>query len=142
METLIDLDLNYNNVQSDVLKKDNKRKHDVYQDLVTYASKSGITQSVFDDMWSSIDADESTDDKTKFQKAMDSIKQFAEYGKDWGATREGQNLGESLQTDRDGRPASPPVDVRILGMKPLVFSLVSIGVILGIGVGIARLGKK
>jgi hypothetical protein len=142
METYIDLDLNYNNVQSDVLKKNNSQSHDIYQDVVAYASTMGIDQHKVNEIFSAIDDEEDIDEPTKLNKILDSLKNIAKGAKDYGATRDGENLGEKLDEDNGMKYDRPKSDVTILGMKPLVFALGSLILVIGIGVGIARLGKN
>lgn len=142
METQIDLDLNYNNVQSDVLNKRNKRKHDVYQDIVAYASGMGVDKNTVDEIIRTSSA-EGDDEKTKVRNVLDTLKQVAQGAQEWGATREGDNLGETLKGGQEGmKDNQPPMDVKILGLDPLVFSLVSLGVVIAVGIGIARLGRN
>ena len=136
-----DLDLDYNNVQSDVLKNKSTSDHHIYQDVVKYASGVGVDRRTVDEIISSVEGEGDGEKKDKLQNVLDTIKKVAEGTQSYGATQEGENIGEVIKGGKTNGN-QPKMDVKILGLDPLVFSLVALGLVIGIGIGISRLGKN
>lgn len=128
-----DIDIDYNNVQSDILSKEVKVHADVFQQDVQYVNwRKDIDLS-------SVEGEEQ--EQPKFKSILSKLGDTTEVIKTYGANKDGKSYGEVL----DGKAANTPnkeIDVRILGMKPLVFTLVSLGVVIAVGIGIAKIGTK
>jgi hypothetical protein len=69
---------------------------------------------------------------TGFNKTAETITAY-------GTDRYGRKIGEGT---RDTSYSPPPTEVKILGMPPLVFALVSLTVVVSLGVAIAKIGNK
>ena len=67
------------------------------------------------------------------------INTFGEIAKNNSTTSTGQNLGEAM--DSQDEP-NPDTEVRILGMKPLVFTFVALGTVITLAVAIVMLTRK
>lgn len=132
---LFELDLDYNNEVSEVLKKEYPAYNDLYQEAVVYANWRGVKKSQIDEMLSNVDGEE----KRRIV-LTDFLTKVGETAKAYGATNEGYNIGEATQGNRPNR--NRPEKVRILGMEPLVFSLVAFGTVIVLGITFAKLGKK
>lgn len=75
-----------------------------------------------------------------FSKLVTNINKLGQMREGYGATSSGQNIGESKDNTNDSIDDS--TDVKILGMKPLVFTLVALGTVTALGVSIVLLTRK
>jgi hypothetical protein len=60
----------------------------------------------------------------------------------YGANQQGQNLDDQWKSGGTPPPTTTDEEVRILGMKPLVFTVVALGVVIAGGIGIAMISRK
>lgn len=187
METKFELDLDYNNVASDVLVKRNPKAKDTYQEIVQYANHLGLDESKVKQVIFSVSQEEkssATGSKLNqeasdacekvyeakgadafnkcreeyianvvkkkegradfWNKVLTGIKKVGDTVGAYTATPEGQPMGTVTPQIPDPRvtPETPNTEVRILGMKPLVFTLVSLGVVITAGIALSRIGKR
>jgi len=180
----LDLELNYNEVASDVLQKKFPRKRDMYQRMVKYASNRGMTQDEVDEViYSSADGLLEEAEKTceaEYEKCLEGLEEgdFGDCGsklqpcKDrvlaelkksknkgfWGKVGVGlnifnktaKNLGAKTDTtvnttnDNGNKTKDDPEDdeVNILGMRPLVFGVVSLLTVTTLAIVVFAIVKK
>lgn len=99
---------------------------------------------------SSVDASTgSAQDATpsKFDKFLDTVTNISTQSEkllgtaqDYGTTKEGYSLRD--KDIEESKRKAQGVDVKILGMEPLVFSVVAIALVIGLGIAITQIGKK
>lgn len=180
--TKFELDLDFNNERSEVLRKKRPTHYDKYQEVITVARKYGLNRNVVHEVMSSVTGDELSQeasdacealyekkdweafnkcreryikraqrkenkgsfwDKFNWDKVKKGVQSLGETAKSYGATSSGENIGEKVRgANTPPPPNNPDTDVRILGMKPLVFSLVAISVVVAGGIAIAKIGNK
>ena len=185
----LDLDLNYNEVASDVMDKKFPRRADMYQRVVKYANLRGMTQDEVDEViYSSADGSlKEQAEKTceaEYEKCLEGLEagDFGDCGsklqpcKDrvlaelkksknkgfWDKVGVGLNIfnktaqniqnanqsGTGTNTNTTGNNPNDKGgnndddEVTILGMKPLVFGLVSLLTVTALGIGIFAIVKR
>lgn len=184
MITEFELDLDFNNEQSEVLTKQRPTSVDIYQQAINYGTKRGLSVRQVQEVMSNAIGDDVCEQayETALAKYRTSTNQFPDEasqareaclkelaekqakkekrGNFWnklvgglntindttkamGANQTGENLG-NIQDPNYRTPVvrDDETDVRILGMKPLVFAFVALGVVIAGGIAIAMLGKK
>jgi hypothetical protein len=80
-----------------------------------------------------------------YGKASSWLTNISQAISDYGATRDGKGVREAREgsgSGSGGGAPQPDTSVTILGMSPLVFSVVAITVAVGLGVAISRIAKK
>jgi hypothetical protein len=122
----LDLDLNYNNVASEVLTKNNPTREDIIQQPSKYVNWANQKTS-------SAEGDESKG--SKLDNILNAVPSWIE------AVR---GTGDDGQTPPSNDAPNTPTeaDVKILGMKPLVFTIVALGTVVLAGVAIVVIKKK
>lgn len=196
MENRFDLDLDFNNEVSEVLRKERPRHADTYQQAVTYASKrklgKDVVHNAMREAMSSVSGDELNKeavqacesvyeealkkyrtannpfpdeaaqamnacrekyikDKTSgggkgsfWNNVFNSINKVSDTIQSMNQNKQQQNAGAGQPQQQYYAPPAPDTktDVRILGMKPLVFVLVALGVTAGTVIAINQIGKN
>lgn len=172
METQIDLDLNYNNTKSEILSKDNPRYNDIYQQAVTHAKKYGLGSDVVDEVMSNAtgNVEQEASDACEAVYESQGSEAFNKCRRDYIAKAQRGNvlnnvlagisaIGDAFNNKGDTLsqppsnvqqrpneapyyPPAPKEEVKILGMKPLVFALVSVATVTVGAIVITKLVKK
>jgi len=134
----LELDINTPNanelIESGSLRP--RRKKQQYSELYRYASVNGIDSGEVDK--AIVEEAEKGGGKDTLKNVLDTLKGFGEGLKKNLTTGEGYTI-EEIEKGKD--KTNKGTQVRILGMKPLIFVLVSLGVVIASGVAIARINK-